>query len=189
MSAFQDALTTLRGGAGVPQPPPRTLPLPPSVWASDWRERPSEVVVVGLRLLADAEEQTARAEATRFALELHPEADEGFVEAYNDALIRWLVARGICDPNDVRRPYPLLPMAEDQVRGALTGAGLRFIFDALEALQIETSPLYQEADDDELHVLAELLSADEPLAALSGAEERRARRLLRFVLQAIAPES
>ncbi len=171
-------------------PAPRTLVLPPSIFASEWPGRPKEPVVVGLRLLPDAEEQTARAEAVKLALELHPEGDDAWVEAYNDALLRWIVARGICDPNDLTQPTQIFPMAEDQVRQALTSSGVRYVFDAIERLQLETSPAYAEASEDELWELIHRLEADPDLGMLERPSRARALRLLRYVLlelQAVDP--
>lgn len=180
MSGLGRAVEALRGPGAAK--PPRTLVLPPSVFASEWTSRPREPVVVGLRLLADGEEQTARAEAVRCASELHPEAfTEEWLEAYNDALLRWIVARGICDPNDLTQPSQVLPMAEDQVRSALTSLGVRFIFDAIERLQVETSPLYSEASSEEIEELRHRL-ANAELGSLTPTAAGRARRLLRYVL-------
>lgn len=183
-SPFARTLAELRGEAKA-VPAPRTLTLPPSVFASEWKMRPTEPVVVGLRLLPDAEEQTARAEALRIALELHPDtrdAGDAFVDAYNDALLRWIVARGICDPNDVTAPTQILPMAEDQVRHALTSSGVRYIFDAIERLQLETSPIYAEASFDEVAELLHRLGADPDVGSLAGITRKRALRVLRYVL-------
>lgn len=185
MATLSQSLNTLRGQSGKIAPP-RTLTLPASIFASDWGARPKDSIAVGLRSLSEGDLQTSTSEATKFALGVHPEGGEAFVDAYNDALIRWALARGLCDPNDVHGPCPVLPLPDEEaVRCAFTKAGARWIFDELERLQIETSPIYPEADEDDIRALGDFLSRDEPLWPLEGLRERRARRLLRFVLEEI----
>ena len=180
MSSFRGALSSM--GAQGAVAPSRTLVLPPSIFASEWEQRPKDAVVVGLRLMPDAEEQTARGEALRFAAELHPDFGDDWLDAYNDALLRWIVARGICDPNDVHKASDVLPMAEDQVRHALTSSGVRYIFDAIERMHIETSPIFEPADSDEVMGLVARLTEDPELTELKPEAAARCRRLLRFVL-------
>lgn len=163
-------------------PAPRVVTLKPSEWAHDYEGRPDGSVAFGVRVITDADVQTARAEAAKLAIELHPEDGEGRLEAYNDALLRWAVARGLCDPNDVTSPHPYLPLPEDMVRVAFPQTTIRRLFDEIERLQIETSQIFPEATDDELGELAELLSVDAPFGDLPEPRARRARRFARFIL-------
>jgi hypothetical protein len=129
--------------------------LPRSAFADVWSGKPAGDVAIGLRVLSEADVQTARAEAAKLAVELHPEDGDDRIDAFNDALVRWAVARGTTDPNDVRRPY--FEAAEDTVRDALTSHGALAVYEALERLTIETSPLEPPASNDDLHSLADVL--------------------------------
>lgn len=135
------------------RPPGRTLVLQPWVFADTWERRPAEPVCIGLRLMSDGAKGRARTEASRIALESHEADFEMYLDARNDLLVRLAVAHGICDPNDVTKPHPLLPYAEDEVRDALSSRGARFIHDALYRYQVESSPLCPEATDEELDEL------------------------------------
>lgn len=159
------------------RPPGRTLVLPTWVWADEWQNRPTDEVCVGLRLMPDADKSKARSEAERLADELHARRGPNWVDAFNDCLVRQVAALGICDPNDVSKPSSVLPLAEDQVRVALTTEGARFIFDAYQVYELEASPLSPEATDEELLQLSQLLWSD--------ADRFRTaeRRLLKDVLE------
>jgi len=72
------------------------------------------------------------------------------VEAFNDTLVALAVARGLCDPEDQTKPHSILPFADDMVRDAFPSSTLRRIWDDLERLGVEQSPLTPEATDDDL---------------------------------------
>ena len=155
--------------------------------------RPSEPVVVGLRLIASGEEETARAEAAKYAVgmlsqavkalpeghHMTPHERELQEETYEDALLRWVVARCTCQAADVSQPYWKMP--EDTVRECLTSDGVRYIFHAYERMRIEHSPIEQQIDDSDLGELASLL---EPaiLDQMAGSQAKRLRRILAFAL-------
>lgn len=157
--------------------------LQPSAYATDYVRRPDEPVSIGLRLLSEADLQAARAGATKCAVDLFPgdgESDAA-VLAYNDALLREVVARAACDPNDARQPY--FQGDEEEVREALTSDGCRAVWDELERLAIERSPLAPLADDAEI---ASLPAAWVRCAGmLSVTKQRQLRRLAGFVLRAL----
>lgn len=178
MSAFRRAVESQRKGA---RKPARIIELQPHEFADDWEGRPTSPVLFGLRVPSEGDVMTGRAEAVKRAVELHPDSPEQ-VDAFNDALLEALVARGICDPNDVTAPHPLLELAEDMVPMALKPLTLRRIFDEIEKLQIEQSPLFPEATDDEVGELVGLLAMQAPLTQLDRSRQLRARRFLKFVL-------
>lgn len=131
---------------------------------------------------------TARSQAIRFAQKAHPASAVGdpksmgpWIEAYNDALMRWVIARGTCDPNDITQsPSVWAAAPEDQVRLALTTDGVGAIFDAWEKMRIETDPTSNGAGIDEcLEALPRLLPH---LNHLPSARRSRVARLLRFVI-------
>lgn len=169
--------------------PARVVVLPLSAWASDWHDRPSGEVAVGLRLLSEADTQTCMASAAREAREVYPEAPEDspeLVEAYNSALMRWAVARATCDPNDASKPW--LDAAEDTIALALTPSGIRRLWDELERATLEESVTTREASDLDLVELAALLVAPDELEALPLAAARRLRRLAAHMLDTLRPE-
>lgn len=105
--------------------PPRHVVLPPSAFASDWGSAPEAEVAIGLRFVSAEDERIARAVAVAKATaQIAPNGKvldpRAFSEAYNDEIILCLVARCICDPNDIARPFELLPAAEDQIPRAMT---------------------------------------------------------------------
>lgn len=175
----------------IQQPPARptrkpaaTLLLEPSAFSSDWDSRPDSAVLIGLRVPSESDTQSAIAESAKRAIELHDET-EGRIGAFNDALLSMLVARSVCDPNDVLAVHPLLELPDEIVPLAFPPATIRHIFDAVEKLQIDTSPIYEEATDEEVATLCTRLSE----GALGRAERvasKRARRFLRFVLDELS---
>jgi hypothetical protein len=171
------------------QKPPRVIVFPPTIFKSAWAERPTSDVAIGIRLPSDYEVTLARANAADLAIRLHGEKDyEGRVAAMADGVMREFCALAMCDPNDVSQSYFDLP--EDECRQKLTPEGAKCIFDEIERLQIETSPVHREADDDEMATLGEVLCEEVPLATLSAVQASRARRLIAFLYDEIfdAPE-
>ena len=149
----------------------------PSWWAADWTERKDAPLKIGFRSVSQADIDAARAEAAKKAWRLHPEPVDidNRGDAFNDALIVWLVARGTCDPTDVRQPWIECP--EDNVAAALTSEALRVLFDRWCAFRDATGPLGIAIDDDELAELRASLDAGS-LGKLGKTQEQEARRLL-----------
>lgn len=168
--------------------PPRTLQLDPKDFAYDWEKAPRKPIVVGLRLLSSDEEWTADRMAAKRTAEEYGDSDDGEQAArfYNRELMAWAVARSVCDPNDCSKEHPSLRMAEDTVQMALTGPAIARIYDEVERLYIETSPIFPEASDEELLLLASVLTDTEVVGSLGPIRARRARRFLRFVLAELA---
>jgi hypothetical protein len=133
--------------AAPPRRPARVVLVPPTAFADDYADRPAEPIAVGLRLLSETHVTGARAEASRQAVARYTdeEADvtdpRALDEAYNDALLEHLVAAALCDPNSVTASHPLFPYAADQVPGAFSPEGLRFLYDELARVHHEASPL------------------------------------------------
>jgi hypothetical protein len=183
LSAFR-ALTETE-----PVKPARVVLLQPEDFADGWKSRPTAAVAVGLRRLSESDEQTAITDATKEATSAAADclpaqqADE-FVRVFNERLMCIGVGRSLCDPNDVSRPYTVIPMAEDLLGTAVTRGTLERLWHALEAVCGETSACFKEADDDDLGRLC-LAIADGAIDELNPAMERRARRFLAMVLDDI----
>jgi len=168
--------------------PDAILIVPPTAFSGEWSDRPTSEVAIGLRLFSEESVQVGRTEAARFAADLLVD-DEGNVRdydayfaAYDDALLRHLVARAMCDVNDRTQPHPLFPAAEDQVRRAFTPEGARMVWEAVERLHIERSPARPALSDDEITRLVALL-LDDGLRRLTPNGQARARKLLGAVLE------
>lgn len=162
--------------------PGRVLTLPPSIWATTWESKPIGNVAIGLRLLSEADLVTATAESVREATQLFPDGGEDFIDSRNGFLLRWMIARGICDPNNADKPSEILPLAEDMVRDALTDRGAKWLYEEIERYAAEVSPIHRPVTDDELRTLSQLLSVDEPFEGCDPIVELMCRRLLGFVL-------
>jgi hypothetical protein len=168
--------------------PPGHVTVPTTAFDDRWDRRPKDAVCMGLRNVAEDDLQTARSEAAKVASRLHPQAlshrdgpsFELWAATYNDALIRWIIARGTCDANDTSRSWEGWRVApEDMVAIALTTSGAQFIFDAWERMKLSTDITTPEATDEEI---AELATKLDGFARLERGRAARARRLLRFVL-------
>jgi len=186
MSAYQRKLV----GSGatpmkaVPNPAPKTIELQPTQFASTWAHRPPHPVLVGLRVTSERDREGASIEALRSASERKLD-DEERERVLADTFSRIIVARGICDPNNVLATHPLVPLPDDQIARAFPTSTIRWLFDEIDALNISQSPGYGEATDDELHKLSDILGIDSPLMGLSHYQEARVRRLLWAVLTEI----
>lgn len=155
--------------------------LQPNDFADAWEGRPTHEVAIGLRLVPTGEDETARAEATRKAWELfgRPEMLNERLEVYFDALMRWVVGKAACDPNDVDKPY--FAYGEDTVREALTTSGVRKFWDAYERFVLATSIFIPPIERPQLEQLVPLLTGG-ALEMLPSARQLRAKKLLSFVL-------
>ena len=158
--------------------------LHPCDFAYSCERRPSDPVAIGLRHLSEEAEQGALIEAGKRVRDQWPvEAPiEDRLEAGNEALLCIVVARTICDPNDVTRPHELFPMAEDTLTSDLTPMALRRIWQERELLEIQDGQAQRESSDEDIERLAvELLTRGAELKLLGPARSKMIRRLLAFV--------
>lgn len=181
MSAFSEVET---------RKPPSFALVAPAAFADTWSDKPREPVAIGLRLIADSDLHAARAQAAARANTAHPDVDlqesdlfnaQLWADSYHCALMAWIVARGMCDPNDVSLPWkPFEAAPEDMARDCLSANGVGFIFDAWERMRIASDPTQREADAGELDELVGLMQERLPHALRVRAI--RVRRLLAFCL-------
>lgn len=166
------------------RPAPRAVEVPVHAFADDWAGKPTQPMRVGLRLVSERDMQMARSEAAKHAWRLHREEhdDENRVDAFNDALVRWVVSCALCKPDDATAPF-WDDMQLEVVNGALTSEGVRLLWEEYETLAIDSSPLSRELDDEELPALG-MLTAD-VFDALDPEESRRVRRLLAHCLDTL----
>jgi hypothetical protein len=172
--------------------PARVVVLPPSAFADSWSSKPKAEVAIGIRFVSEHDLQIAKAEASRSVERLYVDKDgatidhEKLVESWNDALIRWIVAVGTCDANDVSKPY--FAFAQDTVAIALTPQGVRRLWDEIEQLAIEFGPASTEAGDEAVAALAARLAGGDALSGLDPARSGRVRRLLAAAGDLLSPQ-
>ncbi len=166
--------------------PERSIVLKASAWAHEYKKRPGSDVAVGLRLLPEADIQMIKREAVKYALDLYSGEDGRPVDllectaAYNDALVRWVVGRSCCDPNDIDTSF--FDQEEETVRRGLTSDGARWLFDEYNRFRVETSPSQVVATPDDLGALSALLLTDGSFDKLTQARRLCNLKLLRAVL-------
>lgn len=168
-------------------PPPGFVLVPPNAFRSDFPNRPTEPVAVGLRLVSQTDLQTARAQARETASQAIPDVKlddpndiQAWTDAYNDRLMSYIVSQATCDANDVLEPWSFVRMApEDLVPLYLTADGIKLIFDKWEQVKISLDPTQREATDDEVDNLLDTLRERED--GLSFVRRARIRRLLAYV--------
>jgi len=149
-------------GARSPMPASRTERLLPEAYLEEYEGKPANSIVIGLRTPND----------TDYAEALRQEDDA-------DAMLT-LVAIGICDPNDCRRPHPSFPYADQQLKLQLKPRTIRYLFDRIEQLHLETSPTIPLATDEELFLLGDALQSGERLETLEKASAAAANRVRRL---------
>jgi len=115
---------------------------------------------------------------------LTPEAVAVAVEtandAYNEAVMRHMVARGTCDPNDVNKPY--FKHAEDNVRDWMTTDAVRRVWDELLVLQAISSVAILRASPEDVERTARILADGRAMSALQPGDHIEVRTLLGYVL-------
>jgi hypothetical protein len=192
MSEFQKLVAEVEGAktnrrGRVTSPPARTFDLLLEHFAGGYENKPVAKIVVGLRVPSETESRSIETEAAKAAA-LTDGDTEAKVEAYQAALFTYYVARGLCSPHDVTAPHPLFELPEDMIPQALTPRAIKRIFDELERLHIEQSPLFPEATADDLLELSDRLAEPDPLAAAGTPQRLRALRYLRLALDTMRAE-
>jgi hypothetical protein len=157
-------------------------------FADSWGGKPKGEVTFGLRLLSDAEEGQARREAAEHAAMLYQDVDSSadMVSEYNDALMSAVVGASICDPSDIDRWPPSLPVPQESIRDALLPGSIRRLFDAYISASTQTCPSQPEASNDEID---ELLAALDDLEGVDNVRASRVRRLLKAAHEVATEEA
>ena len=166
--------------------PPDAITVPVAAWSPEWEERPKDDVCLGLRPVPPRDLEDARKAAADAATTLFPRAIEGepffslWADHYHDMLLRSIVARGTCDPNDVTEPWSgWHEDPDDLARMHLTTSGAQLIFDAWERMRLAHDVTTPPATDEDVEEMADLLPE---LDRLERGRAMRVRRLLAFVL-------
>jgi hypothetical protein len=168
------------------RPAARVVELLPSCFADDWDKKPSEAMRVGLRLVGEGDIERARAAAYQKAMEMIPEPSQDRVDQFNDSIMRGIIARATCMPEDAREPF--FPMPEDDVQAALTDDAVKLLWHEYDVLKLESCGYLREATDDELTELAAMLLSEEAWGALTVEKSKRLRRIALHVLEELDTE-
>jgi hypothetical protein len=149
-------------GKKRPMPAGKEITLKPEAYLEECDGKPASAIVVGLRTPNDDD----------YAKALEAEDDK--------AAMFHLVSVGICDPNDCTKKHPSFPFADIQIKKHLKPATIRYLFDCIEQLHIETSPVIPLASDEELYLLGDALQTGEKLDAIEAESSQRAARIRRL---------
>lgn len=182
MSAFQSPFE-----AALPQTvvPPRVVPLKVSAFLPSYGLRPEVDVEVGIRLPSQDDAEGIEAEALKALSGVSSGNEQEAIRAYNQSKLVNLVALCICSPMDVNAPHDLFPAPNSTLSIALTQQAIVYLFDCIERLQVDVSPIFPEANDEEVTTLAEILStpALRDLRESDPVNAARVRRYLAFCLE------
>lgn len=166
--------------------PRKVVTLRQEHWATSFADRPECPVQVGLRLLSMSDQDSIRQIAHQASLAAISEGVDPQAAAQSAMLIS-TVARSICHQRDARRAHELFECADDKLQIALTKEALTWLFDELEKMIVESSPIFGESTNDEIVVLCDMLQ-NGAMARLTEADPvkaARVRRYLDFVLTEI----
>lgn len=189
MSEFAKLVEQVEGANGArrgrtTRPAPRTFSLKPEHFAGAYEGRPVVAITIGIRVPSENEARSIEAESLKQAAASDGDMDSR-VDVYNQTLFTLYVARGICNPHDVTAHHPLFELPEDMIPLALTPRAIKSIFDEIERLHVDQSPLFPEATQAELLELSDRLAADNPFANTPTAQRLRALRYLRLALDTL----
>jgi hypothetical protein len=142
--------------------PLRFVTLLPEHYNRDAPQKPRGPQKIGIRTVGHPDRGAARAAAAK-AMKAFPGPDLVVhrIDAGNDALGAWMVARGTCKPDDVSKPF--FQAGELNIPILLRSETIRFLYDEIEKLSIETSPVARRATSRDL---ARLGAMALPLGAL-----------------------
>lgn len=190
MTTLGQALGASSTSGAEPRKAPAIVPVDPSHFADTCDRRPDATVLLGLRRINEKTVEIARANASEEAWEqIANVLDYAKREdAYLDATMCWMVSAALCLVEDARTAY--LRGGVDELRTTFTPEGIRFLYQHLEKLHLERSPVVTEIAVDGVGDLVSRLTKDPALEStnLSGPRARCLRRLLGFVLDELAGE-
>lgn len=187
-STARDALAAVReGDEATPapvrpgaQPAPLVVVLPPSAFAPDWKGRPTEPARIGLRLVSEAVNDQARADATASA-DRHfqmPLVDvEAYVAHWNGVAMRGVLAQAMCQEHDVSESW-FRSMAADAIGVALVERGIQRLWQGYEELRDRLSPLLVPASGDDLAALGAILAGPDAVGRVNLGDRRILARIL-----------
>jgi hypothetical protein len=171
----------------LPYPPRKVITIRDEDWASTFQDKPVVPIKVGIRLLSLEDQETIRTVARQAAAEVTTGTSDAESSVHTAMLVA-AVSCAICSPNDSRRGHEFFDCPNDKLPIALREETLKRLFDEVERLAIETSPIFSEATDDDVDEVAELLlsGALESLDESDPAKAKRVRRYIEFVREELS---
>jgi hypothetical protein len=148
-------------------------------WASTFQDKPVVPIKIGIRLLSLEDQETIRAIARQAAVDSVSGTSDA-ESAIQTAMLIATVSCAICSPSDSRHCHEFFDCPNDKLPIALREETIKRLFDEVERLAIETSPIFCEANDDEVDEVAELLVGGE-LTRLEAIDPLRASRVRRYI--------
>jgi hypothetical protein len=163
----------------------RVVRVPPSAWADHREDKPVSDVEIGLRLPSENDIQAAREEAVK-VLARYPEKahEEEKILAFNDALMRHMIASSTCHP--LNRLEHWFSLGADEIEVRMTTAGIQRLWNELEAFQIADSPAMPEAGDEQFEHLIAMWSRGVGFDFMPPEEARKVKRLIEYARQQLA---
>jgi hypothetical protein len=165
-----------------PQKPPCVVELPKSAWA----DGASAPIAIGLRLPAQNDYEEAAREALAASAGFAADGDEeDRAAAYNNVLMREVLARATCLAVDYVQPFFASAGALELGR-RLTADGVRRLWQELELLIVSENPALPEATDEGMSHLIAIWDRGVALEKIPPEEARKIRRLIEFARQTLA---
>lgn len=176
----------LKRGAVGGRTPPHVVTLPLSAWDDAREDKPAAPIPIGLKLPSEIDCESCQGEAEKAAERFAPAGDyDDKVTAYNDAIIRELIARCSTLAGDVTQPF--FEMGALDVGSRLTRDGVQRMWQELEVLREASNASMPEIDAVEgfAHLVA-MWDREAAWAYLPPEEKKKCFRLLEFVRQSLA---
>ncbi len=176
----------LKRGVVGGRTPPKVVELPLTAWDDGQSDKPTSPIPIGLKLPSETDNETSQAEAIKAGDTFAAGGDyEDKVRAYNDALMRELIARCTTLAADVTCPF--FELAALDVGRRLTREGVQRLWQELEVLRTASDASMPELDAVEgfAHLLA-MWERGSALKYLPREELKKCLRLLEFVRQSLA---
>ena len=171
-----------KAAESVPTPPRKVVIINDTHWASKFEDRPVNPIQVGLRLLSIEDQEVIRQLAMKAATDAISNELDSQIAAQNMLLVT-TVARSICSPRDTRKPHDFFSCPDDLIPIAFTEQTVKWLFDEIEKLTVEMSPIFSESTDEEIVDTCDMLlnGALDELADRDPVKASRVRRYLDFV--------
>lgn len=179
-------MTTFSASRASTRQASRIVTMEPAMFAETWGSRPVDAVQIGLRLVSEGDVERARATAVQRAIQDIAEPGPERNDAYNDVVIREVLARAVCQPEDARAPFFDLP--SEAMQSAFTVDAVKLLWHEYDLLRIESCTYLREADDDDLVDLSSLLLDESAWSQLSVAQAKRLRRIAYHLLVQLDPD-
>lgn len=171
MSAFD------RDTADLTIPPEVVVVMKPEHYLTSFGDAPCNPFKVGLRMLGLADKEAV---AGNVASDRARAEESGAEFDADDSALVSVLSLAICSPVDARLPHEAFSSPNALLPIALKPSTMRWMLDEMERYQVSTSPVFCEADDDDISALTKALEGG-ALRMLDETDGPRARRVRRYL--------